>query len=533
MAARGGKVTLWPSARADDTPARLIQALTHGFRDAACRPAFGHAILAGLNTALADGLGALTCWLAAVTETAMEAVLIIDEADRLAGPAQAALEYLPHKLPANLRVALALRADHAIDSAGLVAYGQCALLRAGDVSFGLDETIEFLRARTSPAPDHETAARLHALTEGWPLGVQLVQHLLDRGADPAAAALLEGGGVERQTLLAQMLGHLDPADERLLGQLSVLEEVTPALAVAMTGDPGAAAQLSRQAVQTPLVMAQERGDWLRLQGLARDALRQRFDDLPETARHGLHRNAARWLADHGMLAQAARHALAAGDADWASAMAERTVYNSVMQRGLLTEAEPWLNLMPAEQADARPQLLIAAAWSLALGERHAEAERLIARITPLRRADAALDCECDLILGAGAIFADLPDRFAVLHDRWGTTPPLHDPVLLQVHANRSAYRELLGGRPAHACRHRQGAHLPAGFRPPAFLQRWNDGIVGLSYFWEGQVGLAEVILRPASVQSDVELWGAIPSRPCWRRCWRRRNGNRISARRRR
>ena len=110
----------------------------------------------------------------------------------------------------------------------------------------------------------------------------------------------------------------------------------------------------------------------------------------------------------------------------------------------------WLAQLPADELDRRPRLLLAAAWSLALSERHEEASRLVERILARRDVDDALRCECALILSGAAVFADDPDRFAELHDPWAEAPPLRDPLLLQVHANRSAFRTLLDGEPALA-----------------------------------------------------------------------------------
>ena len=58
----------------------------------------------------------------------------------------------------------------------------------------------------------------------------------------------------------------------------------------------------------------------------------------------------------------------------------------------------WLARLPADELDRRPRLLLAAAWSLALSERHEEASRLVERILAQPGADAALRCECALIL---------------------------------------------------------------------------------------------------------------------------------------
>lgn len=501
-----GAVALWLSVRSGDSPARLVRNLTFAFRAAACRPTFGHTILETLDASSGTGLEPMTCWLAEVAETALETVVVIDEADALSAASIAALEYMLRNMPVNLRAFFGMRAETRVNIDDLVAYGQCEVLRAADLCFAMDETVALLRARTDDGVDHESAVRLHEMTEGWPLGVQLVLSLLKRGRDPGAvaAALLAEGGTGRDRLLSSLLGDLDAADEALLTRLSILEAIDPDLAVAMTGDPAAADRLRRIANATPLVAPHENEDWLRLHTLVRDELRARFKAVPEEERQRLHRRAADWLLAHDLPATAAWHALEAGDADRACDLAERSLYDSVMRHGRLTEAEAWLGVIPPEQLEARPRLLIAAAWCLALGERHEEAAETIARIRMPEGLPPEMECECALILGAAASFADLPDRFVELYDRWGRNPPLRDPILLQIHANRSAYREFLSGEPALA-RLRQQSAAPAGFTPPAYLKRWADWIVALSYFWEGQVLLAEKILRPASMQSDVEL----------------------------
>ena len=160
------------------------------------------------------------------------------------------------------------------------------------------------------------------------------------------------------------------------------------------------------------------------------------------------------------------------------------------------------------ELDRRPRLLLAAAWSLALSERHEEANRYIERILAQPGVNAALRCECALIQSGAAVWADDPDRYAALHDPWAADPPLRDPMLLQVHANRSAYRTLLEGEPAVArLRQQQAPRSEAG---PGYLARWGDFIVGLAYLWEGQVLLAEKLLRPTLAHAEGELGRRAP-----------------------
>ena len=115
--------------------------------------------------------------------------------------------------------------------------------------------------------------------------------------------------------------------------------------------------------------------------------------------------------------------------------------------------------------------------------------------------------------GGSGNFADDPDRFVELHDPWAVDPPLKDAWLLKIHANRSAFRALLDGEAALARLRQQRAPSSDSDVAPGHLGRWSDGIIGLSYLWEGQVLLAERILRPALLQADADLGRRNPF-PC-------------------
>ena len=179
--------------------------------------------------------------------------------------------------------------------------------------------------------------------------------------------------------------------------------------------------------------------------------------------------------------------------------------NQLMTRGGQGRVLEWLGRLPPQEVDRRPRLLLAAAWSLALSDRHDEAGRLVARILAQPGVDDALHCECALILSGAAVFADDPDRFAELHDPWAENPPLRDPLLRRIHVNRSAFRALLDGEPALARLREQRAAGSAMHPTMGYISRWGDFIVGLSHLWEGQVQLAAKLLRPALAQAEADL----------------------------
>lgn len=499
-----GAIVAWLLAQQRDDPRRLLHALTLSVRVGASRPSFGEALLEGEPPASLEGV---TLWLAEVARLAFDVVLMVDDADRLPEASREALAYLLRNAPANLRVVIAARSDAHLDIAHLVDYGQCVVIGAAMLRFSLDETMKLARERHGAQFDADAAARLHELTEGWPLGVQLAMSVA--ASSRQGLAQLSVLPVQHDTLRTQLMGlllsNLDPIDLGYLTRISILEHLHPQLCEALVDMPDAAARLERLARDTPVFVSGEQGAWLRMHALAREALRERFAGLPAGEQALLHQRASAWLAEQRQLESAARHALAAGLREQAYELAERSLYESIMSRGRQWTVLDWLLQLPGEELDRRPRLLLAAAWSMATSDRHEEAGRLVSRILAQAGDDPALRCECALISSGAAAFADDPDRFAELHDPWAKDPPLGSPLLLQIHANRSAFRTLLDGDPALARLRQQQA--PRGDDAPmlGYAARWGEMHVGLTYLWEGQVRLAEELLEPTLMQAEAQL----------------------------
>ena len=498
-----GTVVAWLSAQAEDEPQRFVQGLALAVRSGAGRPTFGHTLLEGAAPA---GLEGMTAWLAEVAQSALDVVLILDEGDRLPEASREALSYLLHNAPPNLRVVVAARPDCDLGVADLVPYGHCVAVGAATLRFTLDEAIALVRGRVGNRVDADGCARLYELTEGWPLGLQLALAAIARGADPRAAinAMSARTGELHDHFVGVLLANLEPHDAAFLTRIAIVDRLHPELCQALTGED-AAERLARLSRETPILVASEGADWLRMHTVAREVLRARFGELPAAEQAALHSRASAWLAEQGMLEGAARHALEAGLRERAYDLAERCLYDGLMRQGQTGAVLDWLKRLPADELDRRPRLLLAAAWALAVSERHPEAERLVARILERAHGDDPLRCECALILSGAAGFADDPDRFAALHDPWAEAPPLTDPLLLYVHANRRAFRALFGGDPAQARHHQQQA--PRGEFGAAFgyVARWGEFVTALSYLWEGQVLLTENLLRPALAGAEGDL----------------------------
>ena len=500
-----GAAAAWISADNHGDPRRFLHALTLAVRVGCGRPAFGRFFLEG-GGAPGGELEGITAWLAEVAQTSLDMVLIVDEVERLAARNFTSLVYLLHNLPPNLRVIIAGRSEISDAVADLTAYDACVSVGPEVLRFSLEETISFVRSRFGENVDADACARLHEITEGWPLGLQLALAAVEGWGDPRVAIniMLARNEGRSEQLVGGLLNHLAAEDVDFLVSVSLVDMVHPDLCRALVGRDDAPEQLARLARDTPIFMVGDDGEWFRLHALARDALRERLASLPEAEQAALHLRAMDWLVARGMIQEAAQHAHAAGQRQKAYDMAERCMYDAVTQ-GFHGTVLEWLEDIPESDLDCRPQLRLAAAWALALSERQDEAGRLVAHILENPDVDSHLQYECALILSGAAYFADEPDRCATLFEPWSDVPPLREPRLLQMHANRQAILSIVNGDPALARRQLQLVPRGGVGKSHAYTARWGEFFNGFSYLWEGQVLLGEEVLRPALTRAEAEL----------------------------
>jgi ATP-dependent transcriptional regulator len=169
-------------------------------------------------------------------------------------------------------------------------------------------------------------AVLAARTEGWAAGLQLAALSL-RGQEDAAGFVAAFGGSHRYVLDYLAGEVLDRQAEELRGFLletSVLERLSGALCDAVTGRADSQAML--EAIEHAglfLVPLDEVRGWWRYHQLFADLLRVRLRQQRPERITALHRNAAAWHSEHGPADAAVRHAIAAGDMNWAARLMEQ------------------------------------------------------------------------------------------------------------------------------------------------------------------------------------------------------------------
>jgi len=239
-----GRVVAWLSAQPHDDTGRFMQGLALAVRTGAGRSTFGHTLLEG---AVPAGLEGVTVWLAELAQSAMDIVLFVDEVDRLPEATREALVYLVRNAPPNLRTVLAARADCRLEIDDLIAYGSCTVVGSAHLRFQLDETMELVRTRFGTEVDRDAVARLHELTEGWPLGLQLALSVMAAGRDAQAEiSMMEAqGGALRDQFVNLLLANLDPADVAFVTRIAILDPLHPDLCRFVGKDERAPERLER------------------------------------------------------------------------------------------------------------------------------------------------------------------------------------------------------------------------------------------------------------------------------------------------
>jgi LuxR family maltose regulon positive regulatory protein len=243
-------------------------------------------------------------------------VLVIDDLHELTAPEAAGqLTALLTRLPPGVRAIVATRRDLPLRLHRLRLAGDLAELRAAQLRFTSRETRQLFAAAGLELPE-PMAAVLHQRTEGWVAGLRLAVLSLAGHPDPERF-VAEFSGSDRtvaEYLMAEMLDRQPPEVQALLLRTSVLDRVNGELADLLTGATGSERILLGLEDANAFVVSLDPGrTWFRYHRMFGGLLRLELRRTMPADIAGLHRLAARWLAEHDQAADAIGHLQAAGD----------------------------------------------------------------------------------------------------------------------------------------------------------------------------------------------------------------------------
>jgi len=518
---QSGAAVGWLNLDAGDSPITLVRGIALGLRRSLGRGTFGteatEAVRRGAGTA-----AALTSLLAEITETSRPMVVVFDNGERL-GDSETVeiLEYLLHNLPPNLRVMIGTRPPVRAEVLDLLGQGLLRRLTAAELSFDLPEAIRLLTSRFGGRIDADLCARLHVVTGGWPLGLQLAAAALERSKD--LRRTVEEFSASRddatQHLFESLVNSLPNGLGDFLTPCALLDSLHPSLCEAVTGDDDAAYSLQRLVVETPLVSATEEGEWLRLHPLAREYLTSRAErTLTEDARNSVHVRAWRWLATHGSPERAARHALAAGLPGEALELVSASLRDE-FNRGHHGNVIEWLGRIPQSAVESNHQLRLVALWMHALGFHLGDALRHADALIEDPTVDQAVRAEAMVAMGSAFAMFDRHDevrRYVSLCESTSQGSVTRQ-VLAYLHADSACN----SGQPERA---RQLIARSAAEQLEPVTQVWFAFLTVWTYLWEGRPLMAEQVVRPQQARWEAHvgrrdpwtsLMGSVLAGACW------------------
>jgi LuxR family transcriptional regulator, maltose regulon positive regulatory protein len=296
--------------------------------------------------------------------------LVLDDLHLLTDPGVLkGLEFVLRNVGPGLRLLIASRMDPLLPLHRYRLAGQLTEIRASDLAFSLDEASLLLDQHGSLLTA-DALENLNQRTEGWAAGLRLAAISLGTHPDPElfVKELIAEDSALTCYLVDEVLNIQPPEVRQVLLSTSILKHVSGAAAIELTGNDQAAGILAAMARTNALVQPIGHG-WYRYHTLFAEMLRLRLRYEHPDRVVALHQSAARWYERNGMLTDAVRHAVAAGDWPQAAAMVvDDLAIGQIMapQDGECLAIE--FASMPADLAWATPQPhLVSAALALAAG----------------------------------------------------------------------------------------------------------------------------------------------------------------------
>jgi LuxR family maltose regulon positive regulatory protein len=296
--------------------------------------------------------------------------LVVDEVENLTDDAAVrSLDLLIRWVPWPVRLVLAGRADPPVALHRLRLDGRLLEIRARDLALTREESGLLLDGHGICLPDDDLDL-LHRRTEGWAAGLRLAAMSLEGAADPRAF-LVRFAGDERAVadyLVGEIYARQTEDIRGFLLDTSVCEELTPALAAALTGREDSGAVLDRLVRRNALtVQLGEANGWYRYHALLRGYLSAELQRTSTSRRRDLHRRAAAWFETQGHELRAIEHAVAGQDETVTARLLEQRGLRIVMSGGTAALARS-IAAAPRAAFERPAVRLVAAATALDRGD---------------------------------------------------------------------------------------------------------------------------------------------------------------------
>jgi LuxR family transcriptional regulator, maltose regulon positive regulatory protein len=297
-----------------------------------------------------------------------ELILVLDDYHTLRQMAiHNLMDALIAYLPPMFHLVLGTRSSPPLSLVTWRARGQLCELRQTNLRFTPQETQTFFAQTGQLALDETMLNVLDQRTEGWAAGLRLLLLSLAGNDDlrSITARFTLGDSDIMSFLTDQVLTNLPPALVHFLLSTAIVERFKPSLYPLLAPESSSREDeeaMLAQCLRDNLFMVALGEGWYRYHPLFRELLLHRQER--QIGSHALaeqHRLASAWLEQQGLIDDAIRHALQAGDEALAVAVLGRQRM-ATMGQERWSLLERWLALFPRRLMEQHPLLCITQAW---------------------------------------------------------------------------------------------------------------------------------------------------------------------------
>ncbi len=414
-----GANAVWLSLSADDASLAQFCASLHGaLRQAGV--AVGDDVLL-LSEHDSDQRSVAGVLVNVLLDTPGELYLLIDDFHHVGDPRtlQLVQALLDAALP-GLHLVIASRMSLPLLLGRLRATGDLCEVGGGELAFDLRETLSFLRLNLDSAIAPDAAGRIYEVTDGWPIGLQLMAIALKSNpSNRRRLRALRASGEDLDAYLSEdVIADLPQDLIEFMQRVSILRRFGPGVAAHVTGFADARRLIADICARNLFIVPVDTDDsqqWYRFHPLFSEYLGQRLASSGAAVVE-LHRRASDWFARHELLVEAMRHALLGDDFETVIRLLERNAppLESVGELSLLLR---WIERLPIDVIGRHPKLLLLAGWASVLTARTERAEAWVSVLKSgsgmagtegqIRLLEAMIASQRDEVVRAGELMEDL------------------------------------------------------------------------------------------------------------------------------
>ena len=301
----------------------------------------------------------------------------------------------------TMHLALLTRRDPSLPLASLRSRGLLTEIALEQLRFTVSETKSFLERFLHIAITDKTAQILEEKMEGWVTGLHLAALSIRNEADQErlTTEMLDISQYVRDYLIQDVLSQVPPQFNRYLLQTATLNQFCAPLCDALHAEASEQDQIEADVsgqdfidwlIKTHIfvIPLDTNNKWFRYHHLFKQLLQdqlRRHCSSEEIA--ALHSRAGEWFAENDLIGEAINHALAAGDTLAAAQIVERN-RRAALDADQWHALGMWLDRLPHEIKQERPDLLLGQAWVLLMVTQMAEILPIIERVESLLDEDS-------------------------------------------------------------------------------------------------------------------------------------------------